>query len=59
MKTTKKPTGVPRDVELAVAFVNATALVSMITLALASAWKVAAYAGWLDPWFDSTRRVEL
>jgi hypothetical protein len=39
---------IPRDVELAVAALNATATISMVVLVLAVSWKLAAHAGWFE-----------
>ena len=44
--TKKKKKEIPRDVELAVAALNATATISIFVLVLAAAWKLAAHAGW-------------
>ena len=55
--TKRRPRGIPRGVELAVAALNATATASMVALVLAAAWKLTAHAGWVG---DSSRlRAEL
>ena len=46
VQTKKKQ--IPRDVELAVAALNATATISMVVLVLAVSWKLAAHAGWFE-----------